>query len=102
MITVCLKSFSYRHKISNNFRNVCYCCERASKKFVGYLKGNLQSNKKFQMYHRLLVYKFWFTFDLSKSGVSSVVVLIGGRVGDMAFIDPLEAEPTPCADADDA
>jgi hypothetical protein len=42
------------------------------------------------------------TFDLSKSGVSSVVVLIGGRVGDMALIEPLDAEPTPWADADEA
>lgn len=42
------------------------------------------------------------TFALSKSGVSSVVVLIGGFVGITAFTDPLDAEPTPCADAADA
>lgn len=43
-----------------------------------------------------------FTFDRSKSGVSSVVVLIGGFVGEIALIDPLDAVPAPCADADDA
>lgn len=42
------------------------------------------------------------TFDLSKSGVSSVVVFTGIFVGEIEFIDPLDAEPTPCADADDA
>lgn len=42
------------------------------------------------------------TFDLSKSGVSSVVVLIGGRVGENALIAPRDAEPTEWADADDA
>lgn len=42
------------------------------------------------------------TFDLSKSGVSSVVVLIGIRVGENLFIALRDAEPTACADADDA
>lgn len=42
------------------------------------------------------------TFDLSKSGVSSVVVLIGGLVGENALMAPRDAEPTACADADEA
>lgn len=45
---------------------------------------------------------YTFTLLLSKSGVSSVVVFIGCLVGDIEFIDPLDADPTPCADADDA
>lgn len=40
--------------------------------------------------------------DLSKSGVSSVVVLIGGRVGESALKAPRDADPTLCADAEDA
>lgn len=43
-----------------------------------------------------------FTLDLSKSGVSSVVVLIGCLVGETALTEPLDADPTPRADADEA
>lgn len=42
------------------------------------------------------------TFDLSKSGVSSVVVLIGVFVGEKELIARLDAKPIPWADADDA
>lgn len=42
------------------------------------------------------------TFVRSKSGVSSVVVLVGCLVGEIAFITPLDAVPTPWAAADDA
>lgn len=42
------------------------------------------------------------TFVRSKSGVSSVVVLVGGFVGEIALITPLDAVPTPWAAADEA
>lgn len=43
------------------------------------------------------------TLVLSKSGVSSVVVLIGDFVGELnALKAPREADPTLCADPDDA
>ena len=42
------------------------------------------------------------TYDLSKSGVSSVVVLIGDFVAEKELIARLDADPILWADADDA
>lgn len=54
------------------------------------------------MFDIFIKHFFCSTFERSKSGVSSVVVFMGGLVGKIAFTDPLDAEPTPWADADEA